>query len=193
MAKHGLTEADFQEDVVEVADDQRDPGRRELARVIAISRRCTSLASKRGIAFRGRPEAVRRAVDVYRSLTTTCSASCEIGPRDPGRHVWRICYWNGFVEAVTERLIDREVQKEPPPPSEEPPPMPSEPDPSILETKRAFSDFASHFYPGDVHNGMSHLTADAHRAGKSHGSSVAIEDYRAEEQSAARTLAGVSG
>lgn len=184
MKKHGLTEAEFEEDVIEVADDKRDDLRQRLAYAVGVSRRCVC-NKKHDIRFRGRSSDVASACRLYKALLSAVTSNCEIGPSDPGRDVWRICFWSGFIEVVVDRLIDDEArlwrpQEEQPTPSEVavmgPPKQVSDEQPSVaVELQRAVDDFAQHFDPAHQQRGIAELRKAAREAGKSLGSSVYIE------------------
>lgn len=116
MAKHGLTEAEIAEDVIGVADDRGDALRADLARAVAAARGCTVLGNRRmKIAFRGRRETVDGAVGLYQNLTRDVEARCEMGgegnPPPPARAAWRLFFWLGYVQAVTDRLLGRRPPK----------------------------------------------------------------------------------
>ena len=182
MIKFGLTENDFTEDVTEVVDDKCDANRRELARVIALSRRCQSLVSKKGnIGFRGHPSAVISATRLYHSLVNIVSESCNTNPNAqanaPGRLVWKRYYWRGFVDAVSTRLLDEEVRSwiGPQPKTAK----------IIIENDNNEADlelrtFASFFAPQDVVRGVNGLCTEACEAGKILGKQVTIESFKAE-------------
>ena len=176
MEKHGLSLADIEEDVTEVADEVHEPGHLRLAHAIAVSRRCAILVNKKNqLAFRGRSASVRSAREAYQLLARTVSQHCEIGPRDPGRHVWRLCYWSGFVEAVVKRLVEEEIK---PTTSVALAQMPTEPVPSLRQqTNNAIHDFAAHFLPEDVQVAIQRLCRDAYENGNSLGRSVTIEKF----------------
>lgn len=196
MRRHGLTEADFEEDAVEVIDDKCDDLRIRLARAIGASRRVATLANKRGeIAFRGRAPAVKSAADLYRSLIIACAAHCEIGSRDPGRHVWRLCYRQGFVDAVCERLLSDEVQswmrvarvvmQQRPHAEAVAQPTIEEPPQTIVsvfeEQKAATRDFAGYFCQSDVRRAVEQLTREAYEGGKRFGQSVPIAEWKRDQ------------
>lgn len=190
MRKYSLTQADFEDDVVEIADEKRDPCRHRLAHAVGLSRRVSSLVNKRGqIAFRGKPTPTRNAKETYQGLVTSVQRHCDIGPSDPGRDVWRICYWMGFVDAVMGRLIDDEVRTWRPEKDEEPvravehvkeeAVAPVSMDDSQLkdEAAPAIKDFAARFDPQDAKRAVRDLCERAYAGGKQHGQNVVIEAW----------------
>lgn len=211
MEAHGLTRADFEDDVVEIADDRRDDLRQRLAIAVSTSRRCAAITNKRGqIAFRGRPGAATAARDLYQALVGGVSAHCEIGPMDPGRDVWRICYWMGFVDAVIERLVADEARAWTPKPAESAAPAPAaqpcaptadptrSPSPKVevppVENIRekldaATQSFATYFHPSHMAYGVMTLRAQAYENGRNLGRGVVIA-AREQAVPARRTLGG---
>lgn len=181
MAKHGLSLSDFEEDVIEIVDNVRDALRQRLAIAVTVSRRVTLLCNKNQIAFRGRPRLVESGRTLYQSLIADAAAHCEIGPRDPGRDVWRLCCWQGFVDAVVERLIDDETIKEAPKPNkkraiekqEQQQPV-ADVEPAAVQIERATGDFAQFFAPQFVTQAVTSIRRDAYKAGHMLGMSTAI-------------------
>jgi hypothetical protein len=190
MVKHGLTEADFEEDVIEIADETRDELRQRIAMAVGVSRRCSPLISKRGqIGFRGRPAAAASARDMYKALVREVSTACEsgVGPHDPGYTSWKLWFWTGFTDAVVRRLIDDEARAWQPPKREAPKPSavemapPSEvleePEPVIpvqYEIQRAVEDFAAHFAPEHRERGVKFHCQTAYSCGQSCGERVPL-------------------
>ncbi len=182
MAQHGLTLSDFEDDVVEIADDRRDDLRQRLAIAVSVSRRCAAISNKRGqIAFRGRPGPAASARELYQGLVAEVAGRCDIGSNDPGRDVWRICYWMGFVDAAIERLIEDEVWK----PKvvvapaqalvhEKPATQIAPVAPVQRELDAATMTFAQHFHPSHAQQGVTDLRGDAYKAGRRHGQTVHI-------------------
>ncbi|HKW48704.1 MAG TPA: DUF2786 domain-containing protein [Gemmatimonadaceae bacterium] len=179
MTKNGLTEADFEPEVTEVADEKRDSHRSKLAHGIATSLRCKTFTNKQNqIAFRGLPTHVGKAKTLYRQLETEVSRHSEIGTNDPGRHVWRLCYWTGFVETVATRLAGATPTAPPPAWTEQlikRASTPVEMSSMRQETTLAILDFASYFIPEDVGVAISRLCTDAYESGRRLGCSVSIE------------------
>ncbi len=184
MVKYGLSLADFEDDVVELVDDERDELRQRLAFAVSVSRRCKLVVNKRGqMAFRGRPTLTTDARDLYHALVDDVVANCEIGPRDPGRDTWRICYWIGFVDAVVSRLVDDEARgwmqtAETPRETKEREAL-APVAPVQVELARATAEFRSHFAPQHADRGVAWLKSDAYAAGKSCGLATHIEPRQA--------------
>ena len=209
MYKYGLKAADFEDDALEIIDDQCDDNRLRLARAVGASRRVVTLASKAGqVAYRGRPPAAKSARELYVLLMTTVSRSCEIGPRDPGRVVWRLCYWAGFVDAVCDRLLNNEVQswfrktmtqaqrKQSPKTfvhvGSEQFSQQFVPTPAVEEQRHAVAQFAGYFDPSDVRRAIEAVTREAYEGGRRLGTTVGITEYDREEVVAAdRMLAAM--
>ncbi len=131
------------------------------------------------MAFRGRPAPTASARDLYRALIGDVVANCEIGPRDPGRDTWRICYWIGFVDAIVSRLIDDETRgwmqtAETPRDLKERESL-TPVTPVRIELARATEEFRSHFAPQHADRGVSCLKTEAYAAGKSRGLATHIE------------------
>lgn len=180
MTENGLTEADFDEETTEVADEKRDSYRTKLAHAIATSLQCKAFTNKQDqIAFRGPSGQVAKAKRFYRRLEAEVSRHCEIGPNDPGRHVWRLCYWTGFVEAVTARLAGENPTAPPPAWTEQlikRQPAQTEHLTSMRqEATLAILDFASYFIPEDVGVAISRLCTEAYESGRRLGCSVSLE------------------
>jgi len=178
MTRHGLTLADFEDDVVEVADEQRDAERQRLAYAVAVSRRCALIVNKRNqIAFRGGAQAAANARNVYQALVSDVNGTSDIGPNAPAREVWRICFWMGFVDAIIGRLIDNEVPDwQPPAPVNK---VDVEPVPKTeTQLEIATQRFAA-FYdnPHYAAMGIHSTRQDAYRAGLARGQGVHIEPF----------------
>lgn len=183
MRKHGLSSADFEEDVIEVVDESRSELRQRLAYAVSISRRCTLIVNRLKIAFRGHTKDVTPAANLYRSLTKECVSCCELAHNAPGRDVWRLCYWSGFVDAVVERLMDDEVMEWQ---AEKVEVAKAQPNkivkreteeviiPAKQELEKATDEFAAHFHPEHRKDGVDWLRKDAYAAGGKLGQSVEI-------------------
>lgn len=185
MAQYHLSLADFEEDRIVVADANSTASKRSLARTIAIYTRCTSLTNRQGeIAFRGKASAADYANKLYYQLSRVATAHGEIGPRDPGRDLWRLYFWNGFIDAVAERFarLDTNMTSAKAPDSEAPPkrtkpaaareqePVREEVAVSVEnEIRQAASNFSVYFYPPDWERAVSHFCRSAYQAGMSSG------------------------
>lgn len=186
MGKYGITMEDVEEDVIRVADQERDECRQRLSRAVAQSRRCRAIFNRRGhIAFRGRARNADSAKSLYVSLVKEVTAHCEIGPHDPGRIVWRLCFWTSFVNMVVDRLIDAEVRSWTSTPEENAPTGDAQPVaeavPSVVgEALAAIQDFAARLDPRDVKTAVEALCRNAHEQGKKLGVVVAIEPFARE-------------
>lgn len=180
MAKHGWTVADFDEDIVEVADDRCDQLRQRLARAVGLSRRCKDVYNRRGqIGFQGHPSIVGAARDAYQTLIADVMSHCEMAvkPEDPGHDMWVLYYWLGFIDGVIQRLIDDEARAwQPPAPkstlagSE----LVHKPDIPALESqlREAIDHFVTRQDPMFAVMAVEMLRADAYMAGRNRGDSV---------------------
>lgn len=184
LKKHGLTREDFEEDVIEVADNKRDDLRQRLAYAVGVSRRCVC-NKKHDIRFRGKSSDVQSAVKLYKELVHEVDLGSDIGDV-PHRDLWRICFWFGFVEVVTDRLIDDEVrawrppEQEAPKPSEvevmgPPPVISDEPEKSLHEQMQEAADNLAQAKVEEVRRG-------AREAGKRLGAAVRIESRKRPQQ-----------
>lgn len=182
MAKHGLSMSDFQDDVVEVVDENRNELRQRLALAVSISRRCTEIVNKNKIAFRGHPTNVKSAVKLYVQLVTTVDDNCELGPQAPGRDLHRLCFWKGFVDAIVERLMDDEVfewqetrkVEFPKPKSIEKRENEEAVVTTAIEIEKESSQFSQYFPPAFKY-GVDILKRDAYAAGQVLGIRMEIE------------------
>jgi len=120
MQRHGVTEDELAEAVVEVVDVERDEYREAVAGIAAGLQGCRVVCKRQEIGFRGRPDRVRRAtgfyssaLDLYRSSVVGMNRIVATWLRDPSEIVWRFYFWNGFAEAVYERRPEaREARQE---------------------------------------------------------------------------------
>lgn len=108
MEKFGLSEADIAEDVTTIVDTRGDDQcRLSLAHVVAVMRNCAMVVNGRGqIAFQGRPVAVQRATEFFNMLAREADMRASMpydgNPPHSAREAWRMCFWMGFIAALTE-------------------------------------------------------------------------------------------
>lgn len=188
MSYHGLTLADFEDDVIEPVENLRDDFpppvsmavariRERLAIAVGVAYRCTPVSNRRvQVAFRGRPAVARAARDLFQTLVADVVAHCEIGRYEPGRDAWRLCYWMGFVDAVVERLMALEVQvREPAPRSSAPATQVAFPAELQEALDVATENLASTFHPLEAAEGVDAVRNDAYCSGHLRGRAAKIE------------------
>lgn len=208
MRRYGLRAADFEADVIEIIGDECDDNRLRLARAIGASRRVATLASKAGqMAFRGKQRAVSNAAELYRLHVDEVARNCNIGYNDPGRVVWRLCFWAGFVDAVCDRLLNKEMQswfrvtlthaqrKQTAHVQVGTQEFSQQfvPTPAIDEQRAAVKQFAGYFNPSDAHYAVERMVQDAYEAGRRFGSNVRITEYDRDEVAAADRMLAAEG
>ncbi len=111
MKKHGLTNRDVEEDVIEVVDPVIDDYRRWLASFIAPLFGCTVVEHKReGLGFKGVRARLAQARDLYQKQLREADRS-KMPPIAPwmqadANKIWEFFFWDGFASVMRDRFAD---------------------------------------------------------------------------------------
>jgi hypothetical protein len=185
LSKHGLTPDDVAEAVTVQADPQRDPHREWVAALASALRGCRLVVHRElGLGFRGRPDRVRAAGELYAKLLREGEESImpAIAPWfvDQSRMLWRIWWWDAFAAKVSERFSGWATWR---PPSEaparsepcEPAPSPSSEAPAHSSTAEAVQACVKALA---YHINLKWLEEEARRSGRAAADRVSLGEDR---------------